>query len=68
MSSKKSEMVVLTRNSIDDCVRESEVENSRLQQLVAELLTKNQELRAAQLSTQINDGTLDRHRGLPHSE
>jgi hypothetical protein len=68
MSSKKSEVVALAQNSMEDRVRELEVENSRFQRLVAELLMKNQQLREAHLPTQINDKTLDRHRGLPHSE
>ncbi len=51
-----------------DRMRELEVENSRLQRLVAELLLKNQQLRDAHLPNQIDSGKFDQHRSRPHSE
>jgi len=48
-----------TNRCIEDRLVELEVEKSRLQRLVAELLYKNQRLREAQLSHQHNNGALD---------
>jgi hypothetical protein len=56
MSSGKSELPGSTKKSMEDRLVELEVENSRLQRLVAELLLKNQRLREAQFSSQGNLG------------
>jgi hypothetical protein len=47
---------------------ELEVENSRLQRLVAELLLKNQQLRDAHLPNQSDSGKFVRNRSRPHAE
>jgi hypothetical protein len=47
---------------MEDRIMELEVENSRLQRLVAELLVKNQQLRDAHLSNQSDSGKFDRNR------
>jgi hypothetical protein len=47
MSSGKPEVFTSTKRCMEDRIMELEVENSRLQQLVAELLLKNQQLRNA---------------------
>ena len=49
MSSGKPEVVGSTKNNIEKRVMELELENLRLQRLVAELLLKNQQLRDAHL-------------------
>jgi hypothetical protein len=45
MSSREPEVPSSIRRGLEDRVMELEVENSRLQRLVAELLLKNQQLR-----------------------
>jgi hypothetical protein len=56
VSSGKPELPGSTKRSMEDRLVELEVENSRLQRLVAELLYKNQRLREAQFSPQGNRG------------
>lgn len=51
MSLGKQEVLSSTQRCIEVRIMELEVENSRLQQLVAELLLKNQQLRDAYLPT-----------------
>jgi hypothetical protein len=53
---------------MEERIMELEVENSRLQRLVAELLLKNQQLRDAHLPNQSDNGKFDQNRGQPHSE
>jgi hypothetical protein len=53
---------------MEDRIMELEVEKSRLQRLVAELLLKNQQLRDADLPNQSDSGKFDRNRSLPHPE
>jgi hypothetical protein len=53
---------------MEDRIMELEVEKSRLQRLVAELLLKNQQLRDAHLPNQSDSGKFDRDRSLPHPE
>jgi hypothetical protein len=53
---------------MEDRMMELEVENSRLQRLVAELLLKNQQLRNAYLPEQRDSGKFDQNRSQPHSE
>jgi len=51
MSSREPEVPSSIRRGLEDRVAELEVENSRLQRLVAELLVNNQRLRNAHLPT-----------------
>ena len=60
----KSEVFRSTERRMEDRLTELEVENSRLQQLVAELLLQNQLLRDAHLPSD----TFDQSRNRPHSE
>jgi hypothetical protein len=53
---------------MEDRIMELEIENSRLQRLVAELLLKNQQLRDAHLPNQSDSGKSDQNRNRPHSE
>jgi hypothetical protein len=47
---------------MEDRIMELEVENSRLQRLVAELLLKNQQLRDEHLPNQRDSGKFDQNR------
>jgi hypothetical protein len=64
MSSGKSEVFTSTERRIEDRLTELEVENSRLQRLVAELLLQNQLLRDAHLPNH----DVDQNRNRPNSE
>jgi hypothetical protein len=64
MSLGKSEGFRSTEKRMEDRLTELEVENSRLQRLVAELLLQNQLLRDAHLPSD----TFDQSRNRPHSE
>lgn len=64
MSPGKSEVFRSTERRIEDRLLELEVENSRLQRLVAELLLQNQLLRDAQLPGH----NFDQNRNRPNSE
>jgi hypothetical protein len=68
MSLGKPEVLALPRDVLEVRIMELEVENSRLQQLVAELLLKNQQLRDARLPNQNDSGKFDRNRSRPHAE
>jgi len=68
MSSGKPEVLSSTKRCMEDRIMELEVEKSRLQRLVAELLLKNQQLRDAHLPNQSDSGKFDRDRSLPHPE
>jgi len=63
MSSEKPEVLTSTERNMENRVMELEVENSRLQRLVAELLLKNQKLRDGHLpvskSGLLFDGKVD---------
>jgi len=48
-----------TKRCMDDRIMELEIENSRLQRLIAELLLKNQQLRNAHLPNQNDSRTFD---------
>ena len=62
MSSGKPEVPSSTEGNMENRVMELEVENSRLQRLVAELLLKNQQLRDAHLPDQSDSGRFDQNR------
>lgn len=49
MASSKPEVTKPVRSGLDDRIIELEIQNDRLQRLVAELLIKNQKLRQTQL-------------------
>lgn len=68
MSSEKPEVFTSTKRCMEDRMMELEVENSRLQQLVAELLLKNQQLRDAHLPSPNHTGKFDQNRSRPHAE
>ena len=68
MSLGKPEVLSSTKRCIEDRIMELEVENSRLQQLVAELLLKNQQLRDTHLPNQRDSGKFDRNRSRPHAK
>jgi hypothetical protein len=55
MSPGKPELPSLTERNMETRMIELEVENSRLQQLVAELLFKNQKLRDGQMPMSASD-------------
>jgi hypothetical protein len=57
-----------TQRCMEDRIMELEVNNSRLQRLVAELLLKNQRLRDAHLPNQSDIEKFDRNRSRPHAE
>jgi len=59
MSSGKHEVLSSTERNMKNRVMELEIENSRLQRLVAELLLKNQRLRDVQRSDSLLDGAVD---------
>jgi hypothetical protein len=59
MSSGKPEVPSSTERDMKNRVMELEIENSRLQRLVAELLLKNQRLRDVQRSDSLLDGAVD---------
>ena len=52
-------MLSSTKRCMDDRIMELEIENSRLQRLIAELLLKNQQLRNAHLPNQNDSRTFD---------
>jgi hypothetical protein len=64
MSLGKSEVFGSTERRMEDRLTELEVENSRLQRLVAELVLQNQLLRDAHLPSH----TFDQNRNRPNSE
>ena len=68
MSLGKPEVLSSTKRCIEDRILELEVENSRLQRLVAELLLKNQQLRDAHLPNPSDSGKFDRNQSRPHAE
>jgi hypothetical protein len=68
MSLGKPEVLALPRDVLEVRIMELEVENSRLQQLVAELLLKNQQLRDTHLPNQRDSGKFDRNRSRPHAK
>jgi hypothetical protein len=68
MSLGKPEVLSSTKSCIEDRILELEVENSRLQRLVAELLLKNQQLRDAHLPNPSDSGKFDRNRSRPDAE
>ena len=53
---------------MEDRIMELAVENSRLQQLVAELLLKNQQLRDAHLPSPNHSGKFDQNGSRPPAE
>jgi len=59
MSSGKPEVPGSTERNLENRVTELEVENSRLQRLVAELLLKNQKLRDGHLPVSKSDWLFD---------
>jgi hypothetical protein len=65
MSSGKPEVLSSTKRYMEVRIMELEVENSRLQRLVAELLLKNQQLREAHPS---NSERFDQSRSRSHSK
>jgi hypothetical protein len=67
MSSGELEVLNPTR-SVEDRLSELELENSRLQRLVVELLLKNQYLREALLFHRRVIGIHDQSRNSPYSE
>jgi hypothetical protein len=58
MSSGKSEVLSSAKRGMEDRIMELEIENSRLQRLVAELLLKNQQLRDPRLPNQSDNGKI----------
>ena len=64
MSSGKSKVFRSTERRTEDLLTELEVENSRLQRLVAELLLQNQLLRDVHLPSH----SFDQNRKRPNSE
>jgi hypothetical protein len=56
---RKPEVLSSTKKYMEDRIMELEVEHSRLQRLIAELLLKNQQLRNAHLPNQNDNRTLD---------
>jgi hypothetical protein len=64
----KPEVLSSTKRCMEDRIMELEVENSRLQRLVAELLLKNQQLRDAHLPSQSDSGKFDRNQSRLHAE
>jgi hypothetical protein len=54
MPSAKPEVLSQANRCMEDRIAELEVENSRLRRLVTELLMKNQQMREAQPSSQID--------------
>ena len=68
MYSGKPEVFSSTKRCLEDRVMDLEIENSRLQRLVIELLMENQRLRDTQLSSQSDSSVPDRNRNWPHSE
>jgi hypothetical protein len=68
MSLGKPEVLSSTKRCMEDRIMELEVENSRLQRLVVELLLKNQQLRDAHLPSPNHSGKFDQNRSRPHAE
>ena len=68
MSLGKPKVLSSTKRCMADQIMELEIENSRLQRLVAELLLKNQQLRDAHLPNQGDSGKFDQNRSRPHAE
>jgi hypothetical protein len=67
ISSWKPEVTSSNGKCLEDRLTELEVENSRLQRLVVELLFKNQQLRDTRLG-QSDNGRFDRTRNWPISD
>lgn len=60
MSSGKHEVLSSTERNMKNRVMELEIENSRLQRLIAELLLKNQKLRDGHLPVSKSDWLFNR--------
>jgi hypothetical protein len=65
---RKPEVLSSTKRCMEDRIMELEVENSRLQRLVVELLLKNQQLRDAHLPSPNHSGKFNQNRSRPRAE